>query len=156
MAESVQNRRVTEKLMLARGYTWDTIQDTLKITVKQRNDDRVAIEKEKGTLLADEDVLKAYIWYKGISLQVIADLASVAEDSDSSASSVAALKSKENIAANIIKVAQELGLLPKAAERTEHQGTHNVVVRIEDKKTAIDLIAKYLGGENDGGNSDSP
>lgn len=148
MAKEIENRIVAVKLMMARGYTQETIQDTLELTDKQMRDDKAKIEAEKGDMLEDEDILKTFNWYRNISKQVIEDLQVAVDTSDSTASTVSALRSKEQIASNIIKVAQEMGMLPKIAEKTEHQGTHNVVVRIEDKKTIIDLITKHIGGEN--------
>lgn len=147
MAESVDNRRTSEKLMLARGYTWVTIKETLKLTDKMVRDDKASIEKEKGDTIADEDIVKTYMWYKGLSLQVIEDLQVAADGSDSTSGTVSALRSKEQVAKNIIVVAQEMGILPKVAEKTEHEGTHNVTFRVEDKSSIIDLIAKHIGGK---------
>jgi len=155
MSETVANRIATEKLCLARGYTWATIQDMLNLSDKQISEDKLKVEQEKGEMLAEEDILKTYDWYKELSLQVIADLAVAAAAADSTAGAVSALRSKEQVAKNIIDVAQNMGLLPKAADKTEHQGTHNVTFRVEDKTAIIDLIAKHIGGEGSGGDSGS-
>lgn len=148
MSKSVANRIVDEKLMLARGYTWLTIQDTLELSDKQIKEDKKRISDEKGSMLEQEDIFVVYDEYRKLSRQVIEDLQVAAVSADSTASTVSALKSKEQVAANIIKVAQEMGLLPKVADKTEHRGTHNVVVRVEDKEAVIDLIARHIGGED--------
>jgi hypothetical protein len=84
--------------------------------------------------------------YKRTANQVIEDLQVAAETSDSTAGTVSALRGKEATAKNVIGVAQDLGILPKVAERIETQGTQNVTVRIEDKTELIELIARHLTG----------
>lgn len=147
MPKSTENRIVTEKLLLARGYTWNTIQETLDLSDKQVSDDKLKIEQEKNVILTQENVIETYVWYRDLSKQIIEDLAIASESADSTAASVSALRAKEQVAQNIINVAQNMGLLPKAADKTEHQGTHNVTFRVEDKTAIIDLITEHIGGE---------
>jgi len=148
MNDTPENRRATEMLLLARGYTWQTIKKQLKLSDHQYVDDRQAIAKKKQEIISSMDPSEVYLEYFEIAGQSIEDLEFAQEEADSTASKVNAIRSKEFIAANRIRVAQELGILPKAPDRSEVAGVHHVNVSIENKAELLRTVAERLSGKN--------
>jgi hypothetical protein len=147
MAEHAANRRVTEKLMLARGFSWSSIRDSLELTSRQFYTDKRAIESEKNQMIVQEDPREYFKEYIAIAKQAIEDLQHASETSDSSAAQVGAIKAKEEIFRNIIVTAQNIGILPK--NQPEDKAPNNVVniININDKASLVEELAKRLTGK---------
>jgi len=142
--EKIENRLATEMLLLARGYSWPTIKDTLELSDRQYTYDREKMTERKKELIDQMDPSEIFLEYWEETDTDIEQLEFAREDSDSTAAAVSAIRGKEAIGANRIKVAQELGILPKAPERREILGAHRVDVNINDKTELLRTIAERL------------
>lgn len=110
----ISQRLAQERIMLAKGCSWETISAKLRLSIYQAQGDRKRLAKvlNEGRMNDQGDAHIAYEYYRDVMMYAVYELQQIIDDADSTAyERVMAIKTKVNIIDQVFSKGVEIGVL---------------------------------------------
>ncbi len=117
--KEIETRVTLERLLLARGYTWDQIRQELALSSMQLSRDRETIAIEAMQRVATFNVAVAFEEFKDTLKLSIGEIQQIIDSSEDDRVKLTAIQQKIETARRIIDVAIQIGVWDTAADRQE-------------------------------------